>query len=232
MSVYVMSDLHGNYAKYAQALKTIGLKEQDTLYVLGDVVDRGAQSCKILLDMMCRFNVVPLLGNHEFMAATVLSKLVEEIEESTLEGFHQEFMTGMLSWLENGGSSTLEEFKKLSAENRQAVLDYLEEFELYAEVTVNGQDYVLVHAGLDHFDSAKPLRAYTLAEVIWAKTDYGRVYFQDKILITGHVPVQQISGGKSDTILKMNHHIAMDCGCGFGGRLAVLCLDTMEEQYF
>ena len=232
MATYVMSDLHGAYEKYRRALTAINLQQNDTLYVVGDVVDRGTESCKILLDMMCRFNVIPLLGNHEFMARLVLSKLVEEITEDSIEGFDQDVMTGMLNWFENGGHPTLDEFKKLSAEDRQSILEYLGEFELYEEITVCGQNYVLVHAGLDNFSGTRALSDYRLDELIWAKTDYGKVYFDDKFLITGHTPVQLISGGKSQTILKMNRHIAIDCGCGFGGQLGVLCLDTMQELYF
>ena len=52
MATYVMSDIHGNYKKYIQAMNTLNLQDSDTLYVLGDVVDRGNGSCKILLDMI------------------------------------------------------------------------------------------------------------------------------------------------------------------------------------
>ena len=233
MSVYVMSDIHGNYAKYIQALKTIDFNDNDILYVLGDVVDRGIGSCKILLDMMYRFNIIPLIGNHEFMAIIVLSKLLEEITEESLKDFNQEFITGMLNWFANGGKTTLDEFKQLSAEDRQAVLEYLQEFELYSEIRVNGQDYVLVHAGLDNFERTRKLSDYKLHEMIWAETDYDRVYFEDKILVTGHTPVSAILLDKSaDKIYKKNNHIAIDCGCGFNGKLGVLCLDTMEEFYF
>ncbi|EFB75954.1 hypothetical protein SUBVAR_05734 [Subdoligranulum variabile DSM 15176] len=84
--------------------------------------------------------------------------------------------------------------------------DYLEEFELYEEITVNGQEYILVHAGLHNFAETKKLSDYQLYEVIWEPTDYDKVYFKDKILITGHTPVQLISKGKSEKILKMNNH--------------------------
>lgn len=232
MAVYVMSDIHGEYDRYMRALNTIALQENDVLYALGDVVDRGSGSCKILLDMMRRSNVIPLLGNHEFIAMSVLSKLVEEITEETLDTFDSDFMTGMLAWFDIGGQSTLEEFKKLSPEDRRAVLEYLEEFKLYEEIAVNGQKYVLVHSGLGNFEKTKLLSDYKLHELIWAKTDYEKIYWEDKILITGHVPVQLISHGKSERIIKMNNHIAIDCGCGFDGKLGVLCLDTMDELYF
>lgn len=45
---YVMSDLHGCYQEYREALEKINFNEQDTLYVLGDVVDRGPEPIKLL----------------------------------------------------------------------------------------------------------------------------------------------------------------------------------------
>ena len=75
--VYVMSDIHGKYDMYMNMLEKIGFSDDDILYVLGDVVDRGPEPAKILLDMMKRKNVVPLLGNHEAMAYPVLEKLAD-----------------------------------------------------------------------------------------------------------------------------------------------------------
>ena len=38
---YVMSDIHGCYEKYRAMLENIEFAADDTLYVLGDVLDRG-----------------------------------------------------------------------------------------------------------------------------------------------------------------------------------------------
>ena len=38
--IYVMSDIHGEYEKYLKMLDLIQLSEKDSLFVLGDVVDR------------------------------------------------------------------------------------------------------------------------------------------------------------------------------------------------
>ena len=59
-------------------LEKIRFSDNDILYILGDVVDRGPEPAKILLDMMKRPNVVPLLGNHEAMAYPVLEKLADK----------------------------------------------------------------------------------------------------------------------------------------------------------
>lgn len=48
--IYAMSDIHGCYEKYRDMLETIKFAADDTLYVLGDVLDRGrtgSKSCSI-----------------------------------------------------------------------------------------------------------------------------------------------------------------------------------------
>ena len=46
--IYVMSDLHGCFDKYKEMLSLIDFAPRDTLYVLGDVIDReiGRASCR------------------------------------------------------------------------------------------------------------------------------------------------------------------------------------------
>lgn len=41
--IYVMSDIHGKYDKYIQMLKQIHFSEKDTMYILGDMIDRGGE---------------------------------------------------------------------------------------------------------------------------------------------------------------------------------------------
>ena len=82
--LYVMSDIHGEYDKYLAMLELIDLSEDDTLYVLGDVVDRGPEPIKVLQDMASRDNVYLIKGNHEGMASFVLHKLNVEITEANL----------------------------------------------------------------------------------------------------------------------------------------------------
>lgn len=41
MATYVISDIHGMYNKFIELLNKIKLKDTDTLYILGDVLDRA-----------------------------------------------------------------------------------------------------------------------------------------------------------------------------------------------
>ena len=232
MAIYITGDTHGDYEKYKQLLEEIDFSDKDTLYVLGDVVDRGDEPMKILLDMMLRPNVVPILGNHEFMAAYSLKLLSQEITDESIDALDVGAMRGIQNWLDNGGMSTLQDFYRLSKEERQAVLDYLGEFALYAELTVDGTAYVLVHAGLEHFSPRRSLEDYEPYELIWCRPDYRQTYFPDKYVVTGHTPTQTIADNpEPGRIFRQNNHIAIDCGCGFGGALGAICLDTDDEVY-
>lgn len=172
MSTYVVSDIHGQFESYKKLLGAISFKERDKLYILGDVLDRGPQSCEVLLDIMHRPNVTLIAGNHEYAAMLVLPKLLTEITAESIDKFldDTEFMKGLLAWLNDGGQATIDSFRRLSKQERQAVLDYLGEVSLYEELEVNGQKYVLVHAGLSHFSPKRPIEDFSLYELIFERT--------------------------------------------------------------
>ena len=230
--IYVMSDLHGDYDKYMQMIKKIELKDEDTLYILGDVIDRGDDGLKILFDMMKRSNVIPLLGNHEYMAYTVLKKLNVEItaynynthlDETSIEAYE--------NWMLNGGITTCQKFTELNKVQREEIIDYIGEFELYEEIEVCGREFLLVHGGIGEFEEEKDIEECNLHEVIWSRSDYSRQYYKSKYLVTGHTPTYNISDEYDGKIYIKNNHIAIDCGVSHGRSLGCICLDTLEEFY-
>lgn len=232
MSTYVISDIHGNYNAYMEMLKKIHFSDNDMLYVLGDILDRGPCPIKIILDMMNRNNVVCLAGNHEYMALECLQFLLKEITAKSLKELDLDIVDKLLNWQQNGAVTTTDEFHKLDIQTRKSVVEFISEFDLYEEVHVNGKTYVLVHAGLGNFEPCKAIWEYELDELVWERPDYEMQYYPDKYVVTGHTPTVAIEGNpRPGYIYKNNHHIAIDCGAGFGGRLACLCLETEEEFY-
>ncbi len=229
---YCISDIHGDYNKYKRMLERINFSDSDTLYVLGDVIDRGLHPIEILFDMMSRPNVIPLIGNHEYIALMCFDLLNKEITVKSISELNADKLRNLEEWLNVGGMTTIDEFHHLTVSDRQKILDYMGEFIAYEEVTVGGKSYTLVHAGLDNFSPEKPLCDYELYEMIFAPPDYSRIYYPDKYLVTGHTPTRNIiDNPRPDRIYRANNHIAIDCGCGYGGPLAALCLDTGEEFY-
>lgn len=231
--IYVMSDLHGAYEKYLEMLEKINFSDDDTLYVIGDVIDRGQDSIKILQDMMNRYNVYPILGNHELMAITVLKQLMVQITSDNAETYLTEsIMQSYIDWTFNGGNTTLQEFQKLTNEQKYDIISYLEEFTPYETIDINDKTYILVHAGLNNFNPRKKLKSYSLYELTCIRPDYEKQYFKDSniFIVCGHTPTPLISG--KTEIYHSHNNICIDCGATFKtGKLACLCLDTMEEFY-
>lgn len=241
---YVMSDIHGEYDKYIEMLKLIDLKDEDELYILGDVIDRGPAGMKILQDIMMRINVFPVLGNHEYMMSIAVPWLMQEVTEESVKNIDENVLTGLKEWMNVGGSTSISEFYNLSMDERQDILDYLKEFSLYEEVSAGGKDFILVHAGLCNFTEDRPLDDYDLSELIFQKPDYNKVYFKDKYVVNGHTPTRLTFASEQGLLLEevpqeqwrdevfiKNKHIAIDCGCAMGGRLACFCMDTFETFY-
>lgn len=226
---YVMSDIHGMYEKYIKMLELIEFSHDDELYVLGDVVDRGEKPVEILRDMMKRPNVFLLIGNHELMALDVLNMM---FGSDSGEKQRNAVEAAMGSWLINGGAYTIEGFAKLLYGERFDVLDYLSELLLCEAVDVGEKTFILVHSGFDNFSREKKLSDYSVNDLVRHRPDPNFRYFEDESIyvVAGHTPTKAINGGNS--IIHSSGNILIDCGAWYdGGRLACLCLDTMEEIY-
>ncbi len=228
--IYVTSDLHGNLAGFHKLLDTINLKDTDTLFVLGDVVDRGPAPVELLMDMAFRPNVMPLLGNHDYVAFTVLSQIRDIEEGEEVEDYLDAVGLKLYEWwMDNGGQVTLDAFLAENEDSREDILDYLEEFTLYEELDAGGFSYVLVHAGLSNFSPARTLEKYSLNELLFEKPDYGKVYFEDRILVTGHTPTAWIKDCPAHKIFRKNNHLAIDLS--EDNTIAAVRLDDGEEFY-
>lgn len=224
-----MSDIHGHYAKYRAMLAEIHFSSADTLYILGDVIDRGPDGVKILQDMMERPNIIPILGNHELTAAVCLPWLMEEVTDQSFNSLSEDIIAALGEWIANGGTTTLRGLKNLTQQERGKILEYLQEMALYEEVTVGGRAFLLVHAGLDNFSPNKPLGEYELTDFLFGRPGADTSYYPDKTVIFGHTPTRLLSG--KDRIFNNGTVFDIDCGCAFGGPLGCLCLETMEEIY-
>ena len=231
--IYVVSDLHGCYNSWLALLDRIQLTDEDNLYVLGDIVDRGPAPIAILQDMMGRCNVFPIAGNHDFAALLAMKFLTTEVTDDSIQKMEEhKDLEHMLLWLSDGGHSTLEAFQKLSREDQQEILEYMQEFSFYEEIELeNGQRYVLSHTGGGEICESKSLEEIPVDVFLSGHLDYNRQYFSDRIWITGHTPTRMIPGAEPDRMYHGNNHIAVDCGCVYGGYLGAIRLEDGKEFY-
>ena len=230
---YIISDIHGCYSEYRELLDMIGFSDDDELFVLGDAMDRGPEPIKVIQDLMRRPNVTYILGNHDDMMLEALKKLAVDITEVNLLDLTDDVFISYYHWLQEGGAVTAKQFQQLSHEERADILDYLESASPYEMIEHQDKLYILVHAGIQNFDPTKELDEYHYTDFLWERMDYSRHYFpSDRIfLVTGHTPTPLITDDKTPLVYIGNGHIAIDCGCVFGGNLAAYCIETERITY-
>lgn len=224
--IYAISDLHGCYEKYVEMLEKINLGVDDTLYVLGDIIDRESGGIDILLDMMQRPNIKPIIGNHESLVLGPMKNITLSPAAAAMVQNTKAYKL----WMLNDGESTERVFRSLDSETQKKVIDFIESFSIYDEITVGGQKFHLSHT-LPDYNPNKPIHDVSYLEFIYGQTDYGKIYANDTLFVTGHTPTMLIDPTYKGRIYKRNNHIAIDCGAVFGGRLGCLCLDNMKEFY-
>ena len=229
--IYAVSDIHGCYDKYKNLLEKLDLKEDDRLYVLGDVVDRGPDGPKILLDMMSRKNVELLLGNHDEAMMLVL----HDLRGNDPLLLRDEGMLQVLeAWISDGGITTLTQFdRELTKREQNLVLRYIRKARKYALLEINGKKHLLAHSipAYGDFILDNGIEGLDQMDFCFNDTDYDTCYDPDVIMVSGHSPTGLIDRSYAGRILKRNNHIAIDCGAVFGYPLGCICLDTGEEIY-
>ncbi|MBQ7357718.1 MAG: metallophosphoesterase [Clostridia bacterium] len=225
---YVVSNIHGDYESFKALLETIKFKDTDIMYILGDIVDYGEGGIELINDISMRYNVYPIVGEHDFTALKMLagfSRMLESGETPT-----PEFISEMTEWSADGGAVTLSAFRELDEDAREGVIDYLSDMALYEEIEVGGQEYLLVHAGIANFTPDIDLDTLDPEDFFGEALDLTKKYYDDKIIIVGHNPTTSDNGGE-DRIFYGNNSIDIDCGVARGGRLGCLCLENKKEYY-
>ncbi len=216
-------------------LEQISFSLDDHLYIIGDVLDRGAHPFTLLRRIMQMNNVTCLIGNHDwFFLHIAAHRLGFETEEaSSISIFYGDVL--FQNWKDTVGEPTSREFLALTPQERQEVVDYIKAMPRYLPVFVGGKEYVLVHAGLQNFAEEKPLAAYSDQELLEIRTNTETKYFTDKTVIVGHTPTFYIDPACRGRIYHGTGCIIdVDCGACYperGGRLGCLRLDDFAEFY-
>jgi len=215
--IYCISDLHGCYDEFMTLLKEINFDPQyDTLYILGDAVDRGNNPIECVDFVMKTHNVYFFIGNHEQMMF--------------------DFYDGLDywdNWANNGSETTKRKLKGLKKSEREKIFLYLRRCPYYMTVEVNGKQFFLSHAGLDV--SVALLEDQPQNALIWSREDfYENKGPENYICIFGHTPTPYINNSADCSVWFDKVHkdkICIDCGCAYGGALAALRLDDGEIFY-
>lgn len=216
---YVLGDIHGMEDRFESVMEQIQLREEDLLFVLGDVIDRGPGGISLLQRIMSMPNAHMLLGNHEYM----MLQAVEHPSADTI---------GL--WYRNRGAVTHNSFKRLRKEQRFQLLDFLHTLPLEFSLTVEGKRYLLVH-GVPASWYQPTDRWYDCAAefAVWERLEPGQWQDRNRTLIFGHTPTAYYQRQLPMELWYGGNMIGIDCGAPYGeeGRLACLRLEDGAVFY-
>lgn len=227
MAHYVISDLHGEQDRFYRLLEIINFKKEDTLYIIGDVIDRGPKGIELLQDIRQRNNVQLLLGNHEYMMLDYLHPDADDVK--------------IRRWNRNGNEPTLRGWSALNPEEQQDLLAYLRSLPSHLSLDLDCGAFYLVHG----------FYGENVHDDVWLRpTPASENPLYCRRMIIGHTKVSSLGREKAEKEaylaqleqegkhLRIRHlpgFIDIDCGCGYFDmpmrRLACLRLEDFAEFY-
>ncbi len=197
-----IGDIHGCARELEALLKKLNLSTSDTVVFLGDYIDRGTESRRVIdmiIELKNRAQVVTLMGNHEQMFIDFL-----EHPESAGAGL----------FILNGGGSTLMNYSGSdgSFELPESHIEFLRGLRLFFET----KDHFFVHAGVPN----QPLSTLDAERdgmtMLWVRQSFLNSTFKwEKKIVHGHTPVPHPE-------IEANR-INLDTGCVYDG-----CLTAMD----
>ena len=240
---YVVSDLHGNGLLWDKIKEKLNV--DDTLYFLGDAIDRGPDGLYIMLDMLNNPRVTYIKGNHEQFAIDFL-RATKDVESLNDVSYNI-----MSLWSGNGGTQTINDiWGDLTKEEAWQLYLCLKNLPEKLEVTVNGTTFLLSHAGYTPRYLTRDL-ATDKQVLLWNREHFMDAWEdgEDTIMLHGHTPVGYLE--KLDWIgegsISFNHNafitdamtkefepiiyadghkIDLDLCSAFSNRAALYCLET------
>lgn len=216
MRKFIVSDIHGVgefFYPMMNFLSNIYKEDDITLYINGDLFDRGEDSALILLDILNYsniFHIIYLGGNHELMMHEYFKK--------------SNHISDANDWFYNGGKVTLDGLSDLLNNDEEKIKDISDKISLLPiyhlfDSRLNDMQVVLVHARRPLLikdicnKKIKDLNFFNNS-CVWDRVDdykynplsFSRSYFS----IVGHTPVLSEIGFK---FYSKNHIINIDGGC-------------------
>lgn len=222
--VYAIGDVHGRLDLFSALVQAIEKddrrrgKAQTTVIMLGDLIDRGPSSARVIASARAWANarkVRFLAGNHEemflraFYNPAVFSKFIKYGGLETILSYGVDRETLDKADIEEAINLM---HKAVPKEDRE----FLRDFETMAVIG----DYVFVHAGIR---PAQPLEKQKGSDCRWIREPFlGFLGAHSHMVVHGHTVVDEPEFRRN--------RIAVDTGAYATGRLTALCLEGRERR--
>lgn len=226
--IFCISDTHGySFDKIMEMLEKVSFCESDSLYVLGDIIDRGEDMLAFLRYIISTPNVHLLKGNHELMAldnVCLFEAPCKSLNQLTIRE-DQKYRL----WVANGGEKTLDILRRLTPTETKDVIDLFRNAPLHKEVFIGEKRFILCHSGLGSFDDFKPLSLYLEQELTWYRPDLNERWFIDSktMVVYGHTPTPLMDEHNQGEPIISSTWVNIDTGAALGEPFSpcVFCLN-------
>jgi len=237
---YAISDIHGMFDKFLLLLEKINFSDNDELYIIGDVIDRGDKPIETLEYIMNKPNMHLLMGNHEYWMLCWHDAYLQR------KMYPYELIEAKQVWMQNGGNITLKQFQKLPREKQISIIKFLRKCPYYLII----DKYILCHAGIritEKFENKSVeeiLKHQSADDLLNIRSEfYNNKALENYTIIFGHTPTEFISEKRNEILetpmaiwydKTFNDKICIDCGAVYeadGGRPACLRLEDLKEFY-
>lgn len=205
--VIAVSDLHGDYAGFCELLDNVKFTEEDALVIVGDILEKGHQSLKLLCkvsEMAEQGNVYLVLGNND---TVLLDWETEEWSyEDVLNYAKRAWGTVIREIAETSGVplETTEDLKKLEiliADQYRKQIKFLKKCPYILDTDLA----VFVHAGIDPGKSLYEQDVeYCRRTTQYIQRIAGKGFRFAKPLVVGHWP----SSNYSNAIINVNSYFS------------------------
>ena len=205
--ILAVGDIHGCAEELEELLKKIRPQKDDVVVFLGDYIDRGPDSRRVVdlvLDLQNKCEVVALKGNHEALFLDFLER-----PESPGAGV----------FVLNGGSATLANYSNPdgSFSLPDAHLNFFRTLKLCYETDT----HYFVHAGVPNIPLAQIVPEQHEMQLLWSRYPFLNSEFQwEKVVVHGHTPMPDVE-------VRPNR-INIDTACVYSGLLTALELPKVK----
>ncbi|HEY4063596.1 MAG TPA: metallophosphoesterase family protein [Puia sp.] len=220
---YVIGDIHGAEKALRQLIDKISPKKNDRLIFLGDYVDGWSQSRQVieyLMELEESHACIFIRGNHDAWC------------EEWLGGYGED-----PDWLFHGGQATVDSYKGITPEQKEAHLAFFYRMRPYYE---DGAGRLFIHAGFSSMHG--PAREHHASNYFWDRTLWemalavdrripqDSIFYPQRLLLykeiyIGHTPTTNYD---IETPMQRCNVWNIDTGAAFQGKISALDIATNE----
>jgi diadenosine tetraphosphatase ApaH/serine/threonine PP2A family protein phosphatase len=196
----VVGDIHGCYDELISLLELVGLKADDRIVAVGDLITKGPKSREVLELFRTDKRFRSVLGNHDLAL--------------------------LKYW--RGEAKSLKNSQVITAAELDSDSQLYSQFLQSLPLTIDLDSHLVVHAGLRPGVDLDKQSAEDLTEIRTLGQDrtsrdgirWYEVYDSEPTVLFGHWPTREP--------IRAAHAIGLDTGCVYGNRLTAYIIDTDE----